>query len=188
MHGHDGHLLFAATTSIPFMSSWPSPQYSEQRIGNSPTAVATNSIVTGSPPRGIFLSILNFLICRPCTPSPDLTSSLMRSPSVTSTRDGSKLNRVATTSTVRGAEAAAGSCWLDIAAAPNKSAVPAAATESFKRVSDTYTWPGISKVDAETEITKNKERIRKWGRFRYSLFVLRYSGRVSVYAGRNYSI
>ena len=53
--------LLAATTSIPFMSSWPSPQYSEQRIGNSPAAAATNSIVTGSPPRGTFLVDLEFL-------------------------------------------------------------------------------------------------------------------------------
>ena len=43
------------------MSSWPSPQYSEQRIGNSPAAEATNSIVTGSPPRGTFLFDLEFL-------------------------------------------------------------------------------------------------------------------------------
>ena len=36
--------------------------------------------------------------------------------------------RAATVGESKGAEAAAGSCWLDIAAAPNKSAVPAAAS------------------------------------------------------------
>ena len=47
-----------------------------------------------SPPRGTFLFTLNFLISMPCTPSPDVTTSLMRSPSVTSMRAGSKANRL----------------------------------------------------------------------------------------------
>ena len=38
-------------------------------MGNSPAAEATNSMVTGSPPRGTFLLTLNFLISMPWTPS-----------------------------------------------------------------------------------------------------------------------
>src|SRR5262245_4374783 len=52
------------TTSVPFMSSWPFPQYSEQRTGNSPADEATKSMVTVSP-LGIFSSTLNFLIPMP---------------------------------------------------------------------------------------------------------------------------
>ena len=55
------------------MSSWLSPQYSEHRIGNWPTAVGVKSMTTGSPPRGISFLTLNFLISMPCTPSPDRT-------------------------------------------------------------------------------------------------------------------
>ena len=62
----------ALTTSVPFMSPWPSPQNTEQRMGNLPASLAVNSITTGSPPRGISFETLNFLISKPCSPSPDL--------------------------------------------------------------------------------------------------------------------
>src|SRR5688572_30935044 len=53
------------TISMPVMSLWPLPQYSEQRIGKFPSVVAVNSIVTASPPRGTSFLIFNFLISTP---------------------------------------------------------------------------------------------------------------------------
>src|SRR6058998_940799 len=44
LHGDDHRSAGrAVTTSVAFMSSWPLPQYSEQRISNSPAAVGVNS-------------------------------------------------------------------------------------------------------------------------------------------------
>src|SRR5688572_4055767 len=90
------------TISMPLMSSWPLPQYSEQRIGKLPSVVAVKSIVTGSPPRGTSFLIFSFLISRPWTPSADRTTSCRRSPTVAVTSDGSNANRRAVISTTRG--------------------------------------------------------------------------------------
>src|SRR5688500_3426863 len=61
------------TISIPVMSLWPLPQYSEQRIGKFPSVVAVKSIVTASPPRGTSFLIFSFLI------STDRTSTRLNS-------------------------------------------------------------------------------------------------------------
>ena len=51
-------------------------------MGNSPAADATKSMVTGVPPRGTVFSTRNFLMPTPCTPSADVTTRRMCSPSV----------------------------------------------------------------------------------------------------------
>src|SRR6185436_5357701 len=58
--GAGGAASRATTTSTPFMSSWPTPQYSEQKKGKRPASSAVNSTVTALFPRGISLAILNF--------------------------------------------------------------------------------------------------------------------------------
>ena len=44
-------LGLATTTSVPVIDSWPSPHSSEHTISHVPGSEATNSIVTGLPPR-----------------------------------------------------------------------------------------------------------------------------------------
>src|SRR5688572_9573836 len=81
----------ALTIRVPFMSPWPSPQKTEQRMGNLAASVAVNSMTTGSLPRGISFDTLNFLISNPCGPSPDLTRIRRRSPSTASLTAGSNV-------------------------------------------------------------------------------------------------
>src|SRR5262245_7526224 len=77
----------AFTTNVPFICSWPSPQNSVHRIGNSPAASAMKSMLTVSP-RGISFDTLNRLMPNPWSPSPDFTTSRTRSPWTTSTEGG----------------------------------------------------------------------------------------------------
>src|SRR5688572_6676576 len=102
IHPHGFGLATLRTISMPRMSPWPVPQYSEQIIGKLPSVVAVKSIVTGSPPRGTSFLIFSFLISRPWTPSPERTTSCSRSPTFASISAGSKANRRAVTSTTRG--------------------------------------------------------------------------------------
>src|SRR5436190_2752657 len=125
--------------SVPFISLCPLPQYSEHKMGYSPAAAATNSIVTGESPslaRGTAFLTLNALISTPCGPSADRTSNRTVSPSITSTVAGSNENRLATISNTFGSDTAG--CCANPGSVANRTAIIVADGKS----DDTLRNPG----------------------------------------------